>query len=334
MRARAPSAATGASVARCRSSGRSCSWATAGRTGALRSPRTVSSHALGSPTSSPSRASRSSGTTRSTMSLLRFPDPYDFELSTGRFRAFGTDLANRVEGEVLIRAVRGREVRIQAPPGGVDVEPLDEETQPIVEHLLGGPFELGPFYAWAARDPILAPVVERLRGFRPPLQPDPFEALITSITAQQVSLFSAVAIRNRLIERFGERVGAAWAFPTRERIAGAQEEELFAVGFTRRKSEYAVGLARSELDLGELAGLDDDQVRARITALRGLGPWTAEWFLARHLARPRAWPAGDLVLRKAARDLYGVDVNELGVLLDPFQNLCAHYLLTGVLTTP
>jgi DNA-3-methyladenine glycosylase II len=268
------------------------------------------------------------------MSLLRFPEPYDFEVSTGRFRAFGTDLANRIEGEVLIRAVRGREVRIQARPGGVDVKPLDEDTRPIVAHLLGRPFELAPFYAWAARDRILAPVVERLRGFRPPLQPDPFEALITSITAQQVSLFSAVAIRNRLIERFGERVGAAWAFPTRARIAAAHEDELFAVGFTRRKAEYAVGLARSDLDLGELAGLDDDQVRARIVALRGLGPWTAEWFLARHLARPCAWPAGDLVLRKAARDLYGVDVTELGARLHPFQNLCAHYLLTGVLTAP
>ena len=50
------------------------------------------------------------------------------------------------------------------------------------------------------------------------------------------------------------------------------EDELFAIGFTRRKAEYAVGLARSDFDLGELAGLDDDEVRERITALRGLGP--------------------------------------------------------------
>ena len=95
-----------------------------------------------------------------------------------------------------------------------------------------------------------------------------------------------------------------------------------------------IGLARSDLDLGELASLDDDEVRTRITAVRGLGPWTAEWFLARHLARPRAWPAGDLVLRKAAAVLYGVEVIELGRRLDPFQNLSAHYLLTGLLTTP
>jgi 3-methyladenine DNA glycosylase/8-oxoguanine DNA glycosylase len=268
------------------------------------------------------------------MSLLPLPEPYDFELSTGRFRAFGTDLGNRMDQNVLVRAVAGREVRIQARPGGVDVEPLDDETRPVVEHLLGAPFDLQAFYGWASADAALAPIVERLRGFRPPLQPDPFEALITSITAQQVSLFSAVAIRNRLIERFGVQVGTAWSFPTRERIAAAHEDELFAVGLTHRKAEYAVGLARSELDLDGLGALDDDEVRARITALRGLGAWTAEWFLARHLARPRAWPAGDLVLRKAARDLYGVEVTELGYRLDPFQNLSAQYLLVGVLTAP
>jgi 3-methyladenine DNA glycosylase/8-oxoguanine DNA glycosylase len=266
------------------------------------------------------------------MSLLPFPDPYDFELSLARFRVFGTDLANRLVDGTLYRAVGGREVRIVARTGGVDVEPLDDVTGPVVAQLLGAPFDLRSFYAHVAADPVLAPIVERLRGFRPPLHPDPFEALITSITAQQVSLFAAVAIRNRFVECFGEQVGEAWAFPTRERIAAAREEELVGVGFTRRKAEYAVALARSDLDLDGLAALSDDEVRAQIVALRGLGPWTAEWFLARHLARPHAWPGGDLVLRKVADVLYGVDVTELGARLEPFQNLSAQYLLIGWMT--
>jgi 3-methyladenine DNA glycosylase/8-oxoguanine DNA glycosylase len=220
-------------------------------------------------------------------------------------------------------------VTIAPTAGGVDVEPLDDGTRPVVMTLLGTPFDLDAFYAWASGP--MAALTERLRGFRPPLQPEPFEALITSITAQQVSLFSAVAIRNRLIERFGEPVGQAWAFPTRARIAAAGEEELFAVGFTHRKAEYAIALARSDVDLDALALLPDDEVRATITAQRGLGPWTAEWFLARHLARPHSWPAGDLVLRKAALSLYGVEVHELGPQLHPFQNLSAHYLLAGSL---
>jgi DNA-3-methyladenine glycosylase II len=263
------------------------------------------------------------------MSLLRFPEPYDFDLSTGRFRAYGTDLANRLVDSTLYRAVGGREVRVTGRPGGVDVEPLDEETAPVVARLLGGPFELEPFYEWAAADGVLGPITVRLRGFRPPLSPDPFEALVTSITAQQVSLRSAFAMRSRMIARFGEPAGRAWAFPTRERLARAAEDELFAVGFSHRKAEYVLGLARSDIDLDELATLDDDEIRARLTALRGLGAWTAEWFLARHLARPRAWPVGDLALRKAATLLYGVGVHELGPRLDPYQNLSAHYLLAA-----
>jgi DNA-3-methyladenine glycosylase II len=262
--------------------------------------------------------------------LLRFPEPYDFGLSTERFRAFGPDLANLWHDGALHRVIAGREVRIAARVGGVDVTPLDHETRPLVRKLLGAQFELEPFRAWAASQPVLGELVPRLAGFRPPLVPDPFEALVTSITAQQVSLFSAVAVRSRLIARFGEQGGVAYAFPTRARLARADETELVALGFSRRKAEYVVALARADLDLDGLAALPDDDVREAIVELRGLGPWTAEWFLARHLGRPRAWPSGDLALRKAAALLYGLDVHELGRRLDPFQNLSAHHLLTGL----
>ncbi len=266
------------------------------------------------------------------MALVALPEPYDFELSTERFRAFGPDLANLWHEGGLHRVVRGREVRIEAAPGGVDVEPLDAEIESEIRTLLGAPFDLAAFAAWArTADPVLRRLAAQLAGFRPPLAPDPFEALVGSITAQQVSLFAAFAIRNRLIERFGDRAGHAFSFPARERLAQADEEEIVAVGFSRRKAEYVVGLARSDLDLRELAALPDDEVKARLTAQRGFGEWTADWFLARHLARPRAWPAGDLGLRKAVAAFYGeVDVRAFGDRFDPFQNLAAHYLLTGL----
>ena len=266
------------------------------------------------------------------MGLLRVDAPLDLALTTARFRAFGPDRANVWHESALHRVVGGREVRIAAARGGVEVEPLDAATEPVVRKLLGLDLELEPFYAWAAGQPELAPLAVRFAGFRPALAPDPFEALVTSITAQQVSLFSAVAIRNRLVERFGEQVGIAWAFPARERLAAASEDELVAVGFSRRKAEYVVGLARSGLDLDALAGLPDEEVKARLVAIRGLGEWTADWFLARHLARPRAWPAGDLALRKAVAALYGdVDVRATGARFEPFQNLTAHYLLAQYL---
>jgi DNA-3-methyladenine glycosylase II len=266
------------------------------------------------------------------VAFLAAPEPFSFELTTARFRRFGLDRASSWDDGALYRADGGRELRIAAAEGGVDVDPLDAETEAVVRKLLGFDFDLVAFSAWAAADEVLAPIVVRFAGFRPPLAPDPFEALVGAITAQQISLFAAVAIRNRLVERFGERVGGAWAFPSRERLAVASEDELLSLGFSRRKAEYVVGLARSDVDLPALTLLPDDEVKERIVAVRGLGEWTADWFLARHLGRPRAWPAGDLALRKAVRALYGdVDVRAAGARFDPFQNLTAHYLLAQLL---
>jgi 3-methyladenine DNA glycosylase/8-oxoguanine DNA glycosylase len=263
--------------------------------------------------------------------VLAIPQPYDFEISTERFRSFGPDLANLWHEGGLHRVVDGREVRIEAAPGGILVEPLDARIGAEVGKLLGLPFDLAGFARWARRaDPVVRRVAGAIEGFRPPLAPSPFESLVTSITAQQVSLYAAFAIRNRLIERYGVRGEYAYSFPTRESLASANEDELFTLGFSRRKAEYVVGLARSDLDLDGLADLPDEEVKARITAVRGLGEWTADWFLARHLARPRAWAPGDLGVRKAIASFYGeIDPRTVVQRFDPFQNLTVHYLLTG-----
>jgi len=275
------------------------------------------------------------------VTLVVLPDPYDFELSTERFRAFGPDLANLWYEGGVHRVVGGRELRIEAATGGVDVEPLDEETEPVARAMLGADFELDPFYAWAQGDEVLRKLVPRLAGLRPPLAPDPYEALVSAISAQQVSLFAAFAIRNRMVERFGVHGVHAYAFPTRERMAEASEQQLTELGFSRRKAEYVLGVARADVDFQALRNLPDDEVKTNLTAIRGLGEWSADWFLARHLARPRAWPAGDLGLVKAVsafyfggRKLSIAEVREAGAQFDPFQNLTAHYLLTGYRTAP
>lgn len=266
------------------------------------------------------------------MGLLAVPQPYDFERSLDRFTFWGVDRANVWHEGGLHRVIGGREVRIAPADGGVQVEPLDEVTEPVVRKLLGLELDLAAFYSFVHGDPVLAQAVRRLPGFRPPLAPDPFEALVSSITAQQVSLHAAFAVRSRLIERFGVRADRAIAFPTRGRLARAREDELTALGFSRRKAEYVLGLARAELDFAEFESLSDDEVKARIMSLRGLGEWSADWFLARHLARPAAWPAGDLGLRKAVLAFYPdvADVRAAGVRFQPFQNLSAHYLLAAL----
>jgi DNA-3-methyladenine glycosylase II len=263
---------------------------------------------------------------------LAVPEPYDFERSLDRFTFWGVDRANVWHDGALYRVVDGREVRVSAGNGGVDVEPLDAATEPVVRKLLGLELDLDSFVTFAGDDPVLARAVALLPGFRPPLAPDAFEALVTSVTAQQVSLHSAFAVRSRLVERFGVPAEHAVAFPTRERVAVATEDELSVLGFSRRKAEYVLGIARAELDFDELASLPDEEVHARLTALRGLGEWSVDWFLARHLARPEAWPAGDLGLRKAVLAFYPdvTDVRAAGVRFRPFQNLSAHYLLAAL----
>ncbi|HSS74596.1 MAG TPA: hypothetical protein VLK53_13620, partial [Gaiellaceae bacterium] len=83
--------------------------------------------------------------------LLRFPEPYDFEVSTERFRAFGPDVANLWHEGGLHRVVGGREVRIEAAPGGVRVSPRSHAIEREVRMLLGEPFDLDAFYRWSRR---------------------------------------------------------------------------------------------------------------------------------------------------------------------------------------
>src|SRR5204862_3696900 len=119
---------------------------------------------------------------------------------------------------------------------------------------------------------------------------------------------------------------------TAARLQALGSNDLLVLGFSRRKAEYVLDLATAEPDYAELAALPDEQTKERIVAVRGLGEWTADWYLARHLARPEAWPAGDLGLRKAVLAFYPevTDVRAAGERFRPFQNLSAHYLLAAL----
>lgn len=271
------------------------------------------------------------------MAVVLIPQPYDFVASTDRFRAYGRDLATAWVDGALYRVVDGTEVHVERAVGSVEVTPDGPGALAHVSFLLGLSFDLAGFWAWAEADPVLRQLARPLAGYRPPLQPDPWEAVVTSVTAQQVSLHSAFAVRARLVERLGTRHRHAWEFPSRDTVAQAGEEDLLTAGFSHRKAEYVLGLARSDLDLTALAAVPDDDVVALLSAQRGLGRWSADWFLARALARPNAWPAGDLGLRKAVSHFYGdglmleeAAVRELGERFGAWRNLAAHMLLAGL----
>ncbi len=151
----------------------------------------------------------------------------------------------------------------------------------------------------ARRDGDLARIVER-HGPPPLWAREPgFATLILLILEQQVSLASARAAFNRLEASIGAVTPAG--------VLALSDEEMRTVGFSRQKSGYARALAEAvvagRFDPAQLAALDDDGVRSALTAIKGIGPWTAEIYLLMVLRRPDAWPVGDLALATAAQQV-------------------------------
>ena len=186
---------------------------------------------------------------------------------------------------------------VEAPAGSVRViapaAVLDESALLDAARLLG------------ERDPALRAVLARYGP--PPLwaREPGFPTLVLLILEQQVSLASARAAYDRLLVMTGDP-------PTPEALLALTDGDLLAAGLSRQKSRYARALAAAvrdgSLDLGGLAALDDDGVDAALTALPGLGPWTATIYRLMVLGRPDAWPIHDIALAQAYAELHGLAV--------------------------
>lgn len=154
-----------------------------------------------------------------------------------------------------------------------------------------------------ARDARLGAALQRY-GVPPLWAREPgFPTLLHIILEQQVSLASARAAFRRLLEV---------ASPlTPERFLELDDAMLKAAGFSRQKTRYGRELAQAvlsgALDLERLARLEDDEVRVQLTAVKGIGRWTADIYLLMALGRPDIWPSGDLALAAAARSVLGLD---------------------------
>ena len=251
---------------------------------------------------------------------VAFAGPLDIPRSLEIFRRSGDDGIDRWDGQVLVRTTRieGQPIPylcemtgdVETPALSVSVSQGAQAAE--VEAVVRQMFVTAPaaLETLISHDPHIAELETHFRGLRPVLQAEPFTAIVRSITAQQVNLKWAATTRRRLAEGYGRRcaLGAhEVAALEPERLASASVEDLRALQFTTRKSEYVIGLAQAvvdgKLDLEALKLASDDEVIERLTALRGLGRWTAEWFLARALGRPRV-VAGDLGVRKAIGAIY------------------------------
>jgi DNA-3-methyladenine glycosylase II len=169
---------------------------------------------------------------------------------------------------------------------------------------------------------------EKRRRGRPA---EAYGALVRSIVGQQLSTKAAATIYGRLIEQFGGRT------PTPAELLAADPEEVRSAGLSRPKVAYLRSLAEhveaGELELDRLTALPDEEVIAQLTAVKGLGQWTADMFLIFHLRRPDVLPVGDLGVRRAVERAYGLPelpdaarLTEIGEPWRPNRSLASLYL--------
>ena len=160
---------------------------------------------------------------------------------------------------------------------------------------------------------------------------DAYGALLRSIVGQQLSVKAARTIYERLLDLFDGTT------PSPEQLLAADPEALRTAGLSRPKVSYIRSLAQhvvdGELHLGSLDEMSDSEVIAELTAVKGLGEWTAHMFLMFHLRRPDVLPVGDQGIRRAVERLYGLEtipdaetLERLGERWAPYRTLASLYL--------
>jgi DNA-3-methyladenine glycosylase II len=189
-------------------------------------------------------------------------------------------------------------------------------------------------------DPVLARLIDARPDFRPrawmdELPPlDTFGTLIFQVAGQQLSVRATRAILSRLETRFGGRL------PSAEELLAADPQVLRESGLSLRKGATLLALAERFVD-GRLsdeafARMTDDEVETTLTAVPGIGPWTAHGFLLVALDRPDVFLPGDIALRRAIQRAYGFDhvpsEEELIQIADrwrPYRSLAVSYLFAS-----
>jgi DNA-3-methyladenine glycosylase II len=195
---------------------------------------------------------------------------------------------------------------LKVAAAGTKITPDTESTlTAVLDRLLGLQTDLAGFYRLAAKDPKLKPLAVSFRGMKPPRYPSVFEALVNAITCQQFTLTAGIRLLSRLVANHGaacrNRNGVFHAFPRPHDLTRVEMEDLRKLGYSRQKARALIDLARmvteDGLNLEEPASFEDSKAVERLTALRGVGRWTAEYALLRGMGRIHIFPGDDVGVR-------------------------------------
>lgn len=193
----------------------------------------------------------------------------------------------------------------------------------------------------AAHDPVLRPIIARagLSTIEP--HQDYYRALVHEVIGQQLHTKAAASIRQRFEALFDSRV------PEPTVILARPFEDLRSVGLSRAKATYIRDIAQHIVDgklaFGALDSLSNEQVIARLTAVKGIGEWTAHMFLIFCMGRLDVLPTGDLGIRSGIRKLYGLrDLPTAAQMIQlakrrhwsPYQSVASWYIWYALDNTP
>ena len=206
---------------------------------------------------------------------------------------------------VTVRQTRGGsrpeiEVRISA----ARPQSVKAEISSIVTRMLGLDRDLSGFYRLARGDAHLSDLAERLRGMKPVRYATVFEAFANAVACQLVSLSAGMHVLNRIAEACGklgdvDATISMRSFPPASAIARSNPDALRTLGLSRQKGEYLIGLAQMAIDpkdrdFASIERLADDDAIARLSKIRGVGRWTAEYVMLRGFGRINIFPGDDV----------------------------------------
>ncbi len=267
-------------------------------------------------------------------SALSFPvrPPFRLDLTVWALRRRKTNIVDRWDGSRYSRIMvfNDEPVKVTAVREEMHPEPgisvilqsereitlqIKDDVWLILQKMLGLTMDLEPFYAMARENSILKLLVERFPGVRPPRFPTIFEALINAIACQQVTLDLGIMMLDRLAESFGKAFvdhdAARYAFPGPEDFTGVSEQDLKKLGLSRQKAraikELAAGVLDKKIDLASLESMNDREAVAYLTALRGIGRWSAEYVLLRGLGRINSFPGDDVGAQNNLERVFRLD---------------------------
>lgn len=279
---------------------------------------------------------------------LEFQDAFAWKATTRFLQGRACARTERMVGERYVRLVRlgdrngwiavrpplDNALHVEVSPS---LQPALDELRPRLRRLFDLDAELAIIESHLARHPVLRELLMRTPGLRVPGTFDGFELTLRAILGQQITVKAATTIFGRFVETFGEPLDTPFAgldrlAPTAGDIASASLQQLIDRGLTRKRAE-TVGFVARAIAEGSVRfdfSMDAAEVRRRLRAIPGIGPWTAEYVAIRALGDPDGFPSSDLGLMRALKVTKPAELEALSAEWQPFRAYAAIHVWNGL----